>query len=592
MRQFIAELKRRNVHRTALAYLAGSWLLVQILETLGEIYELDPADIQWVVLALAIAFVPTLIASWAFEWSSGGLRSQAAVDRDPQLGQSQGRFIDRVIIVALSLALLVFAAERFLWNSEPNDQPAMTRSIAVLPFQDMTESQDQSYFGDGLAEELLNLLSRGTGLQVAARTSSFSFREQSLTIAEIASKLQVDYVLEGSVRRDGDRLRVTAQLIEGASGYQVWSETFDEGFENVFSIQDRIAGQITNALEVEIPSKPADVATDPEAYALFLRGRFESRQGSKASYEKAVTLYQDALVLDPGYAPAWAGLANVYNNLGGQGLWNRDQGFGLARDAAERAVAAEAEYWGGHVELAWIAHRYDGDLSAAVAHMRQALADERALPQAFGSVAVLLLQLGRVDEAIRILEYNVERSPVYANAHFNLGMAYKYRDRLDEAKLNFERTLTLNPGYRSATYALGETLLLRGEPQAALEAWQAEDYMSTQRGRVVALYALGRDAEADAAFLELREQYAADWPSLIADVYAWRGDLDAAFEWLEKDLEQFGQAGWGEFRLNRYFDALRDDLRWQPFLERVGVSDRQLATYEFEIDRLPEASRR
>ena len=282
MQRFLKEARRRNVHRVAIGYLAGAWLLVQVLETLMPIFRIDEAIVRWIVIALAIGFVPTLALSWAFEWSHAGLRSQEAIDADPDATQASGRTADRIIIVVLAIAVLFFAADRFLFQTE--GQTGGDASIAVLPFDDMSATQDQAWFADGLAEELLNLLAKNPALKVAARTSSFSFRDSGLKVGEIAEQLDVAHILEGSVRRSGNRIRVTAQLIDARDGYHIWSESYDASFDDIFTVQDQISTQITDALEATVLGAPArSITTSPEAYELYLQARHIAIQGSPDS---------------------------------------------------------------------------------------------------------------------------------------------------------------------------------------------------------------------------------------------------------------------------------------------------------------------
>jgi TolB-like protein len=584
MRSIIHEIKRRNVHRAAIAYLAASWLLVQLLETIFPIYGFDESGIRWVILALIIGFFPLLGLSWAFEWSPGGLRSQSDIDRDPDAEQSAGRTLDRVIIGVLSMAVLFFAVDRFLLHPRVGPAAPDSQTIAVLPFTDMTAAQDQAYFADGLADELLNLLAKNSALRVAARTSSFSFRDATLPIGEIARQLRVKHVVEGSVRRDGDRIRVIAQLIDADDGYHVWSETYDQPFTDIFQIQDQISLQIAVALETSVLDEDrAERHTDSEAYAYFLQAKYHSRAGSPESLEKAAALFQEALAIAPDYAPAWAGLATTYSNLAGQGHWDWDEGFKAAGDAAQRAVDVDPDYAGGHLQLAWLSHRYDGDLGAAISHMQDALELAPENLSTIRAAAVLLLQLGRADDAIEALRYYADRSPIEPSAFYNLGVAYVYARRLREAERSFRKVLELNKDYPGATYYLGETLLLADKPQEALQIWENLDGYNLSKGRALAYFDLGRQQESDAALDELISGWGEQWPSIVVDVHAYRGDIDQAFEWLDKDYEKFGAAGWGEIKLQRLPENLHNDPRWSTFLKRAGVTDEQLSVYKLDI---------
>ncbi|MEE4144874.1 MAG: tetratricopeptide repeat protein [Halieaceae bacterium] len=574
------------MHRVALAYLAASWLLVQILETTFPIYGLEEAGIRWVLLALLIGFVPALALAWVFEWSPKGIRFQAALDEEPTTDRGSSRKSDLVIIGVLSVALLYFALDKFLldaidpWNGETS------RSIAVLPFQDMTAAQDQAFFADGLAEELLNLLAQNSTLRVAARTSSFSFRDSKLPIGDIAAQLHVGHVLEGSVRRDGERIRITVQLIDADSGFHVWSETYDEPFSDIFAIQDKISLQIAAALKATVLGDQAPLArtTDPQAYMLFLKAKYLAQQGSAGKLREATSLYRKALLVDPQYAPAWAELAATYLNQASSGFIDYDQGYRLGREAAARSVSIDPQYAPAYDQLAWQAFWYEGDLASAIRNLQKAIELAPRDPDLIGSASLLLQALGRIDEAIELHEYAVFRSPLDAVAIYNLALAYKYDGRLVDAEDQFSAVLRLSPDYAAARYHLGETLLLQGRTQAALDAWAKEnDEAFRIKGEALGYFSLGETGRADQALEELIEKWGKKWPSEVAHVYAWRGEPDNAFKWLELEHETYGSGGWGEWRLQPLYAKLHDDPRWQAFLERMGASDAQLEQYAFEV---------
>lgn len=588
MQPFFHELKRRGVGRVALAYVAASWLLVQIMETVFPLYELDDGYIRIVILVLAVGFVPALGLAWAFEWSPGGLRTQAAIDRDPSAAQSDGRLLDRAIIVVLSIAVLLFSVDKFLGSESP-DTEVSNKTIAVLPFDDLTEAGDQAYFADGLAEELLNLLARNPALRVAARTSSFSFRNAELPIDAIAERLGVKHVVEGSVRRSADRIRVTAQLISAADGFHLWSQTYDASLDDIFDIQSNISQQIAEALEVTMAGGiEAPQATAPEAYALYLQAVHRARQGSSADLHESARILEQVLEMDPLYAPALTNLSAVTSNLAARGEVDYDVGYNKARELALRAVESQPNFSGGYLQLSWIAQGYDGDLAAAVTHMQKALEINPGSPAILGNAAVLLMHTGQLGASIELAEESAALSPVDPGAFFNLGLAYAYADRLDEAMQAFDRTVSLSPDYLEAAYQRGLVQLLKSQPEDALATWNALPASYNRvKGNALARFALGQTDEADAALQELIDGWGEEWPSVVVHVYAYRQDLEMAFAWLEKEYEKFGAAGWGEWKYQRLFDNMRPDPRWDAFLERVGVSDEQLAAYELSLPKEP-----
>ena len=486
-------------------------------------------------------------------------------------------------------AVLQVSIERLL--EMPGDAPPSAgltlggQSVAVLPFVDLSENQDQAYFADGLADELLILLSSNPSLQTVARTSSFAYRDQDLPAVEIARRLAASHLVEGSVRRDADTVRVGVQLIDGATGYQVWSESIEERLGDVFAIQDRLSQQIAATLEVGmLGNQAAARRTTPEAYTLFLQAKYRARQGTRESLEDAVELLREAVIIDPDYAPAWAMLAGAYSNLSGQGFWEWSRGFEAARDAAERAIEADDDYAGGYAERAWVAHRFDGDLEVAYENVERALAIDALDVEILPEVAVLLLQTGKIDEAISVLRYSIRRSPNDPRLRFNLGTMYKYADRLDESERTFQAIQSEYPDYNGVPFQLFELSLLRGDAeQALMRAEELKDY-NRLKGVAVAMYDLGRREESDDTVAELIETWGETWPGVVADVFAYRGELDAAFDWLDRDYEKYGASGWGEIRLQRWYDNLRSDPRWAALLERVGFADHDLEGLALTLD--------
>jgi len=488
-----------------------------------------------------------------------------------------------VLAFAAVLAVaLVFVALRDRPAGEPA-QPA--KSLAVLPFTDLTPTGDRAWFADGMAEEVLNLMARVPSLRVAARTSSFSFRDSQVPVSEIANALDVTHVLEGSVRQSGDRLRVSVQLVNATDGFQLWTETYDRELDDLFAIQDAIAAEIVSSLQLRLLGEPPEViVTQPEAYTLYLRANYLVRDLAEPNLREATELYLRSLDIDPGYAPSWAELSATYANRAAAGYMGYDDGYRKAREAAQQAIEADRSYARGYERLAWVALWYDGDMRAAARHLQTALALSPANPVVIGTAAVLEMALGRVDRAIRLHEYSAARSPLDPVELYNLGLSYKYAGRLEEAEATFRRVLELSSDYTACRYHLGETLLLAGRPREALETWETvADDAYRIKGHALAHFTLGNREAADEALAELTERFGAQWPSEIAHVHAWRGEPDAAFDWLEREYETYGAGGWGEWKLQPLYANLHDDPRWQAFLERVGATDEALAAIDFEV---------
>lgn len=484
------------------------------------------------------------------------------------------------LAIALALAVAAFAFQHF---TRPGQTPVPERSIAVLPFEDLSPNRNQDYFADGLAEELISLLTSLPSLKVAARNSAFSFRGQTLGTDEIAARLKVAHVLTGSVQRMGDQVRVTAQLVDARAGYQLWSETYDRTLDDIFAIQDEIAGQVTRELRLQLLGGAFKVReTDARAYSLYLQARHIGRQHTRESLERAVELYRQALAIDPEYLPAWNELAGVYFNLVGYVLIPQDQGYGLAREAASRALAIDPDYAPAHDRLGWLALYEDNDLTAAAEHYRQALSLEPANFAIRSNAALLALALGRLDEAIALFEDSVARDPVAPASHANLANAYLLDRRYPEAELSIRNTLMLSPQYAGAHYRLGRILLARGDFDAAREAIQTEPLEAGGLlGRAMLANVEDRPDDSQAALAELHALYGDQAAGNIAGVYAHRGDIDAAFEWLDTEYRSNGAAGFLEYRWDPLFDPLRGDPRWAALLERIGFGAAEVAAIEF-----------
>lgn len=613
------ELKRRNVFRVAAAYAVSAWLIIQVVETIFPAFGYGTAAIRIFVILLAIGLVPTLVLSWIFELTPDGLKLDKDVRPGESIADRTGKLLDRGILVVLALALSYFAFDKFILDpvrdeklqeaareagrSEAIIARVGNRSIAVLPFADMSPQGDQGYFSDGVSEELLNLLASIPEVRVTSRSSAFAFKDQGLTIPEIAERLGVSYVLDGSVRKAGDQVRITAQLIEADSDTQLWSRNFDRTLENIFKIQDEIATdvveQIKGTLQIDVPTQRE---TDPAAYALFLQARHQRRQGTAAGYDEAIKLYQSALDIDANYPPAWDEMSATYTNQAVTGLRPAEEGFGLARQAALKAIEVDPEYASAYDSLGFIAQYFEADLALAANYYQRALELEPQDSGLLGSVGILLQNIGRLEEGIAPIEYAVAADPLSPGWHYTLGIAYLTVERPAEAVAAFEKTLTLSPDFSLAYYNLGAALTLTGQPEEALLVLQNEQRAGWRLlAESIALCASEKqhhgnnaDAAADAnaaenplptsaqgrraadALAQLEQDYAERLAYNIAYVQAECGNSDAAFKWLDKAVD-VEDPGLGAVLAEVFFRNVHDDPRWLPFLRRIDKAPEQLA---------------
>ncbi len=457
-------------------------------------------------------------------------------------------------------------------------------SIAVLAFADMSPGKDQEYFSDGISEELLNLLAKIPELEVTARTSSFAFKGKEIGIPEIARQLHVAHVLEGSVRNAGDQVRITAQLIDAATGTRLWSRTYDRKLDDIFAIQDEIAADVVKQLKVTLlGAAPKARETDPEAYALFLQAVQLGRQFTAEAFQQSDALYRRVLAIDPRYAPAWDMLSTNFINETGMGLLPNHEAFVRAREAAVKALTIDPEYAPAHAGLGWISMADDNDLASAAEHYERALALDPSDLSVLGGSSVLLHSLGRLDEALALYEAVVRRDPVNVVNLFNLAGTQRCAGRLDAAIESYRTGLSLSPGRGGAHYYVGVALLQKGDAQDALAEFEQETVDPLQTiGRSLAYHALGRESESDAALTALIAKYENDWAFNIAFVYAFRGEADEAFAWLDKAVET-NDPGLSEIVVESLFDNVHTDPRWLPFLRTLGKAPEQLAKIQFEV---------
>jgi TolB-like protein/Tfp pilus assembly protein PilF len=512
--------------------------------------------------------------------------------------KSSAGFAKRAFMAAGLVGLAVAAGLGFHYFGPHNDAPAAAvakvsdKSIAVLPFVDMSEKLDQEYFSQGLSEELLNLLSKVPELNVAARTSAFSFKGKSEDIPTIGKRLRVAHVLEGSVRKSGDRVRITVQLINTDSGYHLWSETYDRKFEDIFAIQDDIAGAVVKALKVTLlqGARPRARAVDPNAYALFMQARYLTGQGTTESLQQAIDLSHRAIAIDSGYAEAWALLANIYSNQSLRGMREPVEGYRLAREAATRALGIDPNLVYPYVYLGFIAIDNDRDIAVAARYLAQAQSLDATNMNALELAANVAAALGRTHEAVRLFEYMAAKDPANPSAHGNLGTGYYLDGQNDRAISSWKTALSLSPGFDGLRHNIGVSQLLLGEPAAALTMMQQEPAEPWRLlGVAMAQYSLGQLGASDATLDEMIKKYGGDWPYDIACVYASRGDADRAFEWLNKSKEVSDPGGLTFIVAEPKFNRIHKDPRWAEFLNSVGMSKARLDSIPFAV-KLPGAT--
>jgi TolB-like protein len=472
------ELKRRNVFRVGAAYVVAAWLLLQVVDVVMPVIEAPDWVAKSILLLLAIGFPISLIFAWAFELTPEGLKFERDVDRSSSVTASTGRKLDFVIIGILSIALSLFAIDKFVWRAaSPGSAAAEKRSIAVLPFANMSGDPDQLFFSDGISEEILNSLVRVEGISVASRTSSFKYRGEITSIPDIAEELGVLFILEGSVRKSGNQLRITAQLIDAEADRHLWSQTYDRQDNEIFEIQSDIANAIARAIRDEIGiDVSADIPTripteNMNAYDLYLKGMLAlQRRATTRDVLESIEYLEQAVALDPNFADAWAQLAAAYSAAPSWTVEDDvDQMTELSNRAADRAIALDPDQ--GLANLvrtsnASVSPPYDP--SSEFRSYELAIEKDGANTLAHNWYGIQLLLAGYVDENIAAQERCLEIDPLYTNCLSHLAVAYHIQGQHSLAKELTDALWEVWSEYLNTTSVAW--LLMEGERRAAMLA--------------------------------------------------------------------------------------------------------------------------
>jgi len=577
-------LRRRKVVQWGLAYAAGSWALLQVIGFAADAFHWPDVIKQFSMLALAIGLPVALTLAWYHG------------DRGEQ----------RVTGTELAvLTLLLFLGGGVLWfyGNRPVPAPATAKvipaapvrtqpvvtsdprpSIAVLPFVNMSPEKDQEYFSDGLSEQMLDLLAKVPQLRVIARTSSFSFKGKEADAATIARTLNVSHLLEGSVRKAGDRLRISAKLVRGSDSSQIWSGTYDRNLADVFKMQDEIAGAVVEQLRVTMlgTPMPESRATNPAALAEYLRARQLFQSSTRDSLEQASKLLEHVVAVDDNYSPAWRLLAQTYAAQAWIGFLPLHVGFAKARAAAQRAIDIDPSDAAAIAVLASVTRLYDMNLPETARMLKRALSLSPRDETVLGVAGGLTLVTGDSPRTIAIREELVRRDPVNGGAWSNLGFAYMLSGRYADAISAYRKSLELEPDAVFTHENLGEVLMFSGDLDGALAEMQLEPHETMRRLGIAFVYAAqGRRQESQQLLEQVGREHP-DFASPVAAGYARLGMADEAFVWLDRALKE-RDGGVLEVRAGPLFQPLRKDPRYVPLLKRVGLSDEQVEELDFNI---------
>jgi TolB-like protein/Tfp pilus assembly protein PilF len=584
---FFAELKRRNVVRMAGLYLVGAWLLVQVASTVLPMFGAPDWLPRSVVILLGLGFLPALIFSWVFELTPEGLKRDEDVAPEESIAPQTARRMDRMIIAVLVLALGYFAIDKFVLAPRrifsPNDSSAAinAKSIAVLPFENLSEDKANAYFAEGMQDEILTRLAKITDLKVISRTSTQHFKSSPDNLPQIARQLGVAYILEGSVQKAGDAVRVNVQLIKAMSDAHLWADTFDRKLTDIFAVESEIAKTIADTLQAKLSSSAEHVlASRPtdnlEAHELYLRGRYFWNRRTGANLQKAVGYFEQAVEKDPKYALAYSGLADchvllpVYPELGS---YPRDE-MPKALAAAHKAVELDDSLAEARTSLAR-ALASDLQLSAAMSEFKRAIELNPSYATAHQWFGECLQSQGRVEEGLAELKRAQEVDPLSLVNNALVGFALETVGKSKEAIAQLRRTIELDPNFANTHGLLGNVLENQGQLKEAVVEYEksyslgADPIAAAQLAR--AYFLVGRKAEAQQLWDKLKalseRQYVPAYS--LALVQLAFGDKNAAIRSLEKsyqDHSPFDSVDLGWILIDHRLDDLRTDPRFKQLI--------------------------
>ena len=497
-------------------------------------------------------------------------------DRNKMEGKlKKKQIISKYLLFSLSIIPIVIAGY-FIYKNllTKNDTVDIAdKSIAVLPFVNMSNDKDQEYFSDGLSEELLNLLAKIPELKVIGRTSSFSFKGKNEDLRVIAEKLGVAHLLEGSVRKDGNKIRVTAQLIKAKDGSHMWSETYDRNFEDVFKLQDEIAGAVVKQLKLKLLSVPGNItssSTNTEVYNLVLQGNYFLEKRGKENLVKALGFYSQALAIDSLNARTWGAMAR---SIGIQADWayiDVHAGFKKAEIAANKAIALDEKQAEGYIVLGSVKMN-SFDWRGSEAELKKGISLNPGNADLLNMLGYLYVFLGRFDEAIQLTKQSLAHDPILPVTYFYYGYVLYCDKQYDKAIEAYKTLIELNPQFPRAHYLLSKVYLSQGKPELALiEMPQETETVSKILGLALTYHALGRKKEADETMNDFLLQYQHDWPYQVAELYAFRGEINNAFAWLEKVyVKKDSWLSW--LKADPLLENLWYDPRYNALLKKMNL---------------------
>jgi len=576
---FFTELKRRNVYKVAVAYAVVAWLLIQAASILFPTFEAPGWVMKVFVAVVAAGFPIALILAWAFELTPEGLK-RTEFAGEPPTKAPHNRVWIYVVTIGGAISIGLFFLGRYTVTSKQSGSVEVpAKSIAVLPLVNTSGDPGNDYFSDGLSEELIAVLAKIPGLKIIGRSSSFLFKGKSDDSRMIGEKLGVTNLLEGSVRKQGDRVRIVAELINAADGRALWSETYDRELKDVFAVQSEIATAVTEQLKIKLLGAPAKSDAAPSnnnlaAYNALQQGTFYFRLSTEEGTRKATEFYGEAIRLDPRYALAYAQLSAAWRQLAATWLvggGEANEGFTKARNAAQTALSLAPDLAAAHEALGWVLLTPDLDFAAAAAEFRKA---EKLAPADAGpkfALSFLFAAQGRLAEAENIMRQTLALDPLGVIRYLNLARILIAGGRYDEAKAALRNAIELQPAAARLHAYLTTLDVIRGDAAAALQDAQLEpkgfwrDY-----ALALALQIQNDRGAADASLQKLIDENAVSGPFQIATVYGLRKEPDKMFEWLERAYTEH-DPGLTQLLGTPFLLNYRDDPRFAALCQKLKV---------------------
>ncbi len=583
LRSVLGQMKRRNMFRAATLYAATVWLLLEVVTQIFPVFGLPAVLVRTIVFVALAGFPIAMTVSWFYELTPQGLRRESAVDATESINLLTARILDRAIIVVLSLAVVLLLVNRFVSHRDTLDLPQ--KSIAVLPLVNESGDPDNEYFSDGLSEELIASLSQIRDLKVIGRNSAFRFKGSNTDSRTIGAMLGVANLLEGTVRRQAERVRIVVGLVNAADGHQLWSRTYDRDARDIFAVQSEIAQAVADSLKVSLLGNQPGTATeaavsDVQAHNAYLQGHFFLERSNFESWPKAVAAFDEAIKLDPNYAIAYAERAEAWEWISTRNPSQFAQAQESARRDAQKAVQLAPTLSAAHTALGWIRFAVDWNYAGAVAALRRAehLAPNNA--KAKYRLSQVVLFQGHIEEAIDLARQAVELDPLSYNARINYGRALIANGQIEEAEAQGRKAAELQPTALASRRWQVIGAVLRGDFETALAEAEQENTQSSATGTTAGFrhfelalaHAIGDDREAaDAALDLLIKEDSNSMAYQIAEVYALRNEPDKAMEWLQTsyDTRDAGTAG---LLIDPLLKNVRDDPRYLAMLKKMGLS--------------------